>query len=221
MPLICIYWAFRRVLIAKKFEMRMLLMRGEGLTKYLSAYGNKKDRENTEDNEEVFVAGIVNQIFRLQYGASEYVPALLCNVLIVSLLTAFAMACSGIPLGLPDTVTSHLPETRITTSLLAGGFGAVLWSTYEFAERYRSGDLAPDAIFRMSARTLLLSACGILVGVVVNERLAWPIAFGLGVLPISAIRSFVSSRTLKGLNIASTKAIEADPPVQLSSGMER
>ena len=221
-PLLCIYWAFRTVLVSKKFEMRMILLRGESLTKYLSAYGSTQGKitEDLEDEEAraSLVSGIVDQIFRLEYSKSEYLPALLLNVFVTVLLMLLAMSSVGIPMGLPPVLTEHLPNTSEVTDIIAGGVGAFIWGIYELAERYRSGDLAPDSLFRMAARMLIASAVGALVGVIVNERLAWPIAFGVGVLPVATVKSFISERTLKALKLSSAPTIQENPPFTCLQG---
>lgn len=48
---------------------------------------------------------------------------------------------------------------------------------------------------------LIVSATGALVGAIVNQRLAWPVAFGLGVLPVATVRSFIFDRTLRALKL--------------------
>ncbi|MBB5344209.1 hypothetical protein [Tunturibacter empetritectus] len=197
-------------------------MRGETHTKYLAAYGRRQ--ENTTPNFEdeaalnTFVTGIVNKIYRLQYSDWEYFYAILFNVVVTALLTALAMSTAGISMGLPPALTDHLPKNAEVTNIIAGGIGALLWSIYEFAERYRSGDLAPDSLFRMGARMLLVGAVGALVGAVINEHLAWPVAFGVGVLPISTVRSFISERTLRALKLPSATQIKENPPFTCLQG---
>lgn len=77
LPLFFVYFAFRRVLDSKKFEMEMLLDRGETLTNYLAAYGGSDDApEHTSDEpQEDQIERIVGQVFRLHYPTAEYALA--------------------------------------------------------------------------------------------------------------------------------------------------
>ena len=214
LPLLFIYLAFRSVLDAKKNDMRMLLMRGESLTKYLSTYGRRQESA-TPDLKDVealstFVSSIVNRIFWLQYSDLEYFYAILFNVIVTTLLMTLAMSLVGIPMGLPLVLTDHLPEGVPLKGIIAGGVGALFWGIYEFTERYRSGDLAPDSIFRMGARMLIVSAVGALVGSILNERAVWPVAFGLGVLPTATVRAFLEDKTLKALKLPNAAKVEDD-----------
>jgi hypothetical protein len=214
-PLLCIYFAFRSVLKSKKFDMVTLLMRGETLTKYLAAYGRRQESAPPNLNDEAalsaFVTKIVNKIFWLQYSNSEYSLAILFNVLVTMLLTALALTYAGIAIGIPTTLTDHIPKNATMTNIIAGGIGALLWSIFEFADRYHSGDLGPDSIFGMGVRMLIVSSVGAIVGTVVIERLALPVAFGVGVLPIASVRTFVLSRTTKSLKLPADPAPKEDP----------
>jgi hypothetical protein len=214
-PLICIFLAFSSVLKSKKFEMRMLLMRGESLTKYLSAYGKQQQLAipelGTEEARFSFVKGIVDKIFWLQYSGWEYGYALFFNLFCTFLLTTLAVASAAIPIGLPAGLADYLSKSADVKHIVAGGLGALLWSIYEFAERYRSGDLAPDSIFAMGARLLIVSAVGAFVGAAANDHLALPLAFAVGVLPISSVRTFFLNKAFKAMNIASTPGIKENP----------
>lgn len=214
LPLLSIYLAFRSVLDAKKNDMRMLLMRGESLAKYLSTYGRRQESTTPDlkDKEALlsFVSSIVNKIFWLQYSDWEYFFAMLFNVVVTVLLMTLAMSSVGIPMGLPPVLMEHLPKGVPLIGILAGGVGALLCGVYEFTERYRSGDLAPDSIFRMGSRMLIVSAVGALVGTVVNEHIAWIAAFGIGFVPITTVKTFLANIALKALKLPSVPENEED-----------
>jgi hypothetical protein len=64
----------------------------------------------------------------------------------------------------------------------------------------------------------VLGGVGAVVGVIVNDRLAWPVAFGLGVLPTPAVRSYIADRTRKALSIANPSDAPAMPPLTALQG---
>lgn len=218
LPLLLVFWAFTRVLGSKKFEMEMLLRRGETLTKYLSAYGGTGKGTAQEQSPEKLIQSIVEQIFRLRYSFFEYLPAILFSVLVTSALTVLALSFAGIDLGLPSLLRVYLSGNSYLRDIVAGAIGALIWGIYELCERYRSGDLPPDAIFATGSRLLFVGAAGAIIGVVLNDRFAWTVAFGLGVLPVSAVRSFVVDRTRKALNLPSVSTIEAHPSFSAIQG---
>lgn len=222
LPLLLVYWAFRRVLHSKKFEMRMLLQRGETLTKYLSAYGGTPkgtaDKAIDDENSDALIHSIVDQIFQLRYSSAEYIPAIVFNVSVTFLLIVLAFSFAGIDLGLPSLLRTYLEANTSLRDIVAGGIGALSWGIYESCERYRSGDLPPDVIFSSGARILLIGAVGAVVGVIANDRLAWPIAFFIGVLPTSTIRSFLADQARKALHIPAPAALQAYPQFDLLQG---
>jgi hypothetical protein len=136
------------------------------------------------------------------------------NILLVVLGLSFA----GIKLGLPDLLRGYLMGNFYLQDIVAGGIGALVWSVYELSERYRFGDLSPDVIFVAGARVLFAGSAGAIVGVFVNDRFAWAVAFGLGVLPVSYTRSFVVERARKILNLPSPTISQSKPPLTALQG---
>jgi hypothetical protein len=130
-PLLLVYFVFRRVLVSKKFEMRMLLERGEALTKYLSAYGGPQQNAGVPSKEarEELIASIVDQIFRLRYSTLEYLPAIAFSMGANSLLMVLVLSFAGVPLGLP--LQNVLAGNSYLRDVIAGGVGALIWGTYE------------------------------------------------------------------------------------------
>lgn len=218
LPLLLVYFAFRRVLVSKKFEMRMLLERGQALTKYLSAYGGPQQNAGVtgEKPRDELITSIVDQIFRLRYSTLEYVPAIAFSIAANALLMILALSFAGVCLGLP--LQGNLTGNSYLRDVVAGGVGALIWGTYELCERYRSEDFPPDALFTLSARLLVLGAVGAVVGAVVNDRLAWPVAFALGVLPMSAVREYVAGRARKALHLPDPSTVKAKPPFTALQG---
>lgn len=210
-PLLLLYFAFRRVLVSKKFEMRMLLERGEALTKYLSAYGGPQQSAggSVKEPREKLITNIVDQIFRLRYSTLEYVPAIALCIGVNSLLMVLALSFAGIPLGLP--LQDSLVNNSYLRDVIAGGVGALIWGTYELCERYRSEDFPPDALFTLSARLLVLGGVGAVVGALINDRLAWPVAFALGVLPMTTVRAFIAGRARKALQLPEPSTVKEKP----------
>lgn len=213
-PLVCIYLAFRVLLQSKKFEMVNLLLRGQSLQKYLEAYGRRQVQPPGDLSDPgaayAFVQKIVSKIFWLEYSGWEYLLAISFNVLVTSAVVVLGLSCAGIAMGIPDSLTSHLVGNSTVKNIVAGGIGALVWSIYEFAERYRSGDLAADSIFRMGSRMLIVSAVGAFLATLLNERLALPTAFGIGVLPIDSIRSFLNTQTSKALKLPALESKHPD-----------
>jgi hypothetical protein len=223
-PLLLVVFAFTKVLDAKKFEVQTLLQRGETLTKYLSAYGGTRSSQRTAEDkskgeqEEQLIRNIVGQIFRLRYSVLEYVWAVIFNVSVNILLVVLGLSFAGIKLGLPDLLRGYLMGNFYLQDIVAGGIGALVWSVYELSERYRFGDLSPDVIFVAGARVLFAGSAGAIVGVFVNDRFAWAVAFGLGVLPVSYTRSFVVERARKILNLPSPTISQSKPPLTALQG---
>jgi hypothetical protein len=58
---------------------------------------------------------------------------------------------------------------------------------------------------------LVLGAVGAVVGALMNDRLAWPVAFALGALPMSAVRTFVAGRARKALRLPDPSTVKAKP----------
>jgi hypothetical protein len=133
-------------------------------------------------------------------------------------LIALAFSFAGVQLGLPSQLQSFLVGNAYARDVAAGGIGGLVWGIYELCERYRSGDFPPDALFTLGARLLVLGGVGAVVGVIVNDRLAWPVAFGLGVLPTPAVRSYIADRTRKALSIANPSDAPAMPPLTALQG---
>src|SRR5271170_6094740 len=102
-PFFLVYFAFRNVLDSKKFEIEMLLDRGESLTNYLAAYGGSSEGPEGGAGEprRYQIERIVGQVFRLHYPGSGYVWALTFSSIAVVLLVALAFSFAGLPLGLP------------------------------------------------------------------------------------------------------------------------
>jgi hypothetical protein len=222
LPLMVILFAFSKVLHSKKFEMRMLLQRGEALTKYLSAYGGTKqnatDSSAIQISPETDVENIVEQVFQLHYSLPEYVDAAAFNILVNSILMILAFSYAGIDNVVPSALMPYLRGNPYLKDVIAGGLGALIWGIYEFCNRYREGDLPPDAIFSSGARLLFASAAGAIAGELLNDRLAWVVAFGLGMLPTSAIHQFIVERTRKALNIPDISSVAADPSLAFLQG---
>src|ERR1035438_7926682 len=78
----------------------------------------------------------------------------------------------------------HAAAPRRSARRLGLDMDRPLWGIYELCERYRTGDLPPDVIFVTGARLLFVGATGAIVGALLNDRFAWTVAFGLGVLPM-------------------------------------
>jgi hypothetical protein len=224
LPLLLLVLAFTKVLEAKKFEVRMLLQRGETLTKYLSAYGGSgssklaEEGKSDQDQLERSIQKIVKQIFRLRYSFLEYVWAVLFNIAVNVLLVVLGLSFAGIDLKLPSQLNHYLVGNPYLQDVVAGGIGALLWGVYELSERYRFGDLSPDVIFVSGARVLFAGAAGAIVGVFTNNNFAWAFAFGLGVLPVSTTRTFVVERARKALNLPAPSHTQAEPSLTLLQG---
>lgn len=222
LPLLAIYLAFRSVLDSKKFEMRMLLKRGESLTQYLEAYGSRrkyfsKIPSKTPTNDDL-IEKIVDEIFRLHYSDLEYSSALLFDVAVITMLTALTLSHMGLNSGIPENIQSILVGGPYIKNIVAGGAGALIWGLYELTERYRSGDLPPDRLFSLGARIIALSAVGAVIGVIITDRLAWPVAFGIGVLPMTVVKKYISEQVLKKLNMPGPVEITTSPSLTLLQG---
>ena len=222
LPLLFLYFAFRRVLVSKKFEMEMLLKRGETLTKYLSAYGGAWQLHSTvpldEPRRQELISDIVDQIFALRYSTLEYVYAIAFSIVVTVTLMILAFLSIGISLGLPISMQSGLANSTDARNVVAGGIGAFIWGFYELSERYRSEDFPPDALFTLSSKLLVVGAVGAVIGAVINDRVAWPIAFGVGALPMSAVKGYIVERTRKALKIPEPSGLDAKPPLRALQG---
>jgi hypothetical protein len=222
LPLFCIYFAFRKVLDAKKVEMRMVLERGQSLTKYLAVYGrrqfpSKKD-ETQEITREETIQRIVNRVFGLQYSAEEYWPAILFCFVVITLLTAISLILAGFELGLTGGIQEAIRSSPFGREVVAGGFGSLTWAIYELAEQYRSGGLAPDNLFSLATRIIIGATVGAMIGTFAKPDLAWPLAFAAGALPIRTIRSFLTDRALAGLKLSAAPETSAHPSLELIQG---
>ena len=220
LPLFFIYFAFRRVLDSKKFEMEMLLERGETLTNYLAAYGGSDDgpKHKSDEPQEDQIERIVGQVFRLHYPTTEYILALAMSTVVIVLLVVLGFSVVGLPLGLPANLRGVLAGNANVRNIVSGGVGALAWSIYELVERYRSRDLPADGFFAPGVRIVVVGAVGAVIGPVVNERLAVSVAFAIGALPLSAVLDYVSRRARKQLGLPEPTAIEPIPSFNILQG---
>jgi hypothetical protein len=65
---------------------------------------------------------------------------------------------------------------------------------------------------------LIAGAAGAIAGELINDRLAWVVAFGLGLLPASAVQHFIVDQTRKRLNLPDVSPSTADPSLTLLQG---
>ncbi len=212
LPLFLVYFAFRRVLASKKVEIEMLLYRGETLTTYLAAYGGsnetKKGETETLQNQ---IEGIVGQVFRLHYPWSEYCFALVFSASATITLIGLAFALAGLPLGLPTELQTALLGNTPVRNTVAGGLGALVWSIYDLVERYQSRDLPANRFFAPGVRIIVVGAVGAMIGTAANDRLAAPLAFAIGALPLSVVLEYIGRRARKQLGIPEPKTIQTHP----------
>jgi hypothetical protein len=217
-PLFLLIFGFMKVLDAKQFEVRTLLERGDTLRKYLSAYGARATvHARTEESQEQLARRIANRLFQLRYSLWEYFPAVVFYIFVNVVLVALALSFAGVDLGLPIPMT-YLRGNAYLQDIVAGGVGALLWGIYELSERYRFGDLSPDVVYLSGAGVLFSGSVGAVVGAFVNDRLAWTVAFGLGVLGASFARSFVVEYAKKTLHLSAAPNFEATPSLSLLQG---
>jgi hypothetical protein len=220
LPLFFIYLAFRSVLDSKKFEMEMLLDRGETLTNYLAAYGGSEDstEHKSAERQEDQIERIVGQVFRLHYPTAEYALALTLSTIVIALLVILGFSLAGLPLGLPANLKDALAGNANVRNIVSGGVGALVWSIYELVERYRSRDLPADGFFAPGIRIVVVGAVAAVISPVVNEHLAVSVAFAIGALPLSAVLDFVSRRARKQLGLPEPVTIEPIPSFNILQG---
>lgn len=217
-PLLLIIFGFMKVLDAKRFEVRTLLERGETLRKYLSAYGARMEiQAMPEESPEQLARRIASRLFQLRYSIWEYIPAAIFYIFVNVVLVVLGLSFAGVDFHLPIQM-SFLVGNAYLQDIVAGGIGALLWGIYESSERYRFGDLSPDVVYLSGAGVLFSGSVGAVVGAFVNDRLAWTVAFGLGVLGASFARSFVAAYAKKTLHLAEAPNFEATPPLSVLQG---
>ena len=67
---------------------------------------------------------------------------------------------------------------------------------------------------------MFAGAAGAIAGDLINDRLAWAVAFGLGLLPTPAVQRFIVDRTRKALNLPDISSAATDPNLAFLQGWD-
>lgn len=173
-PVCLLLFAFRRLLLTKRDDLRRYLSDAVG-AKYTATFGRW------------------DETFEAYYSPWAYLSALLALLFATSWLTLAALVQVGLPpVGLPATLSATLAGVPGTVFAAAGG--AYLYGVWTMIARYATRDLFPSVLHR--------TWLGILVGAILGPLVATPVkapgdllvAFAIGAFPIKALWEWVQSK---------------------------
>ena len=197
-----LFFSYLQVVANKRNELERILSRGGAMSKYISAYGS------SDETPQQVAARL---LIRNNYAVLSYLRAFGFTALLTTMASAVAVVKSGLPTGLPRSLSELIRTAPSVPAILAGCAGAFVWGLYELLRRYRVGDLTPSAVYFTGIRLLVLAGVGPSLSTVLNAEFSWAIAFGLGVIPLNTIADIASEPTRRALKLAPGATANIDP----------